>query len=99
MMSEKRRLDLRFLASLAAACAVVGTLLHAVHGYQLRRTADFLLRTADAAADSGRLQRSVDYLERYLALVPGDGDTLAKYGLLLADTRLATHPKALLRAF
>jgi tetratricopeptide (TPR) repeat protein len=64
-----------------------------LHGYQVRRNAGVLLVQADRAERDGELRKAAEYLRRYLGVRPGETDTLARYGLLLADEQLATTPR------
>src|SRR5205807_4452033 len=72
---------------------------HLLHSHQVRRNAGDLLSQADRAEEQGRFDQAAECLGRYLALVPDDTDVWARYGLLLAHDKLATSPKARLRAF
>jgi tetratricopeptide (TPR) repeat protein len=101
MATMKRRINLRFLLYLTAACLVSAACIHFVHGFQVRRNAGFLLRAADQAVEEKEQQKALDYLARYLALMPGkEPDVQEKYALLLApDEKTATTPRALMRSF
>ena len=80
-----RTLNLRVLALLFVAGLAVAGATHVVHGFQVQRNANTLLREARRAQEADRSWDAVDYLRRYLALVPADTDAMAELGLLLAD--------------
>jgi tetratricopeptide (TPR) repeat protein len=83
-----RTLNVRLLAMLLLICGLVAGAAFAVHAYQVRRNAAVLLRKAATAKEQRDLLLAIDYLERYLALVPkGNADSLAELGLLLADAQ------------
>jgi tetratricopeptide (TPR) repeat protein len=86
----RRTLNLPLLLGLAVGTGVLGAAIHFLHGYQVRRNADALLAQADRAEGEGNLAQARDYLKQYLAFRPGDTDTLARYGLMLADRKVAT---------
>jgi tetratricopeptide (TPR) repeat protein len=87
------------LACLLAGAAAATIGVHYLHAVQIKRNAGALLRQANQAENEGNLPRAADYLVQYLALVPDDTETRAKYGLLLADKRMVTSPRAAMRAF
>src|SRR4051812_16122422 len=95
----QRRVNVKLLGQLLGSLLVLAVGVHFLHAYQVRRNAGNLLGQADRAGEQGHLERAADYLKRYLGFVPGDTEALAKYGLMLADDRLATTGKARLRAF
>ncbi len=80
-----KSLNLRTLAMAALGLAVVGTAVHWLHGFQVRRNADMFLRQAERAEESGRLHEAIQKLQWYVALKPEDIDAVADLGLLLAD--------------
>jgi tetratricopeptide (TPR) repeat protein len=67
------------------AASLVGLFLtvHLIHGFQVKRHARDLLEEADNVERDGQVGTAVNLLHQYLALVPGDTDALARYGLLL----------------
>src|SRR5262245_3669067 len=78
-----RKLNVKLLACLVAAAALLGAGAHFLHGYQLRRSASAFLKQADQAEQAGRPDEAAKHLGRYLAYNPGDIDALARYGLAL----------------
>jgi tetratricopeptide (TPR) repeat protein len=94
----QKSLNVKYLA----CCLVISLLsaggVHFLHGYQVKRNAGALLTQAYQAEEKGELNQAADYFSRYLRLAPFDTDALARYGLLLADERLARTPKARVRA-
>lgn len=95
----QKRVNVKFLGQMVGSLAVLAVGVHFLHGYQVRRNAGNLLGQSDRAGEQGHLERAADYLKRYLGFMPGDTDALEKYGLMLADERLAISPRARLRAF
>jgi tetratricopeptide (TPR) repeat protein len=83
--------NLRFLFGLIAALAVMGVSVHYLHAYQNRRSAPDLLAIADREEAESNHGTALRALTRYLALVPSDGETRARHGLLFA--RLARTPE------
>jgi tetratricopeptide (TPR) repeat protein len=92
----RRQWNIKFLVRLLAALLVLGVGLYLFYGYQVRRHAAALLARADRAEEQGQADRTVKYLERYLALEPNDHTILARLGLLLA--RQADSPGTRKRA-
>jgi tetratricopeptide (TPR) repeat protein len=95
----KKKANFKFLACLLAGAAVTGIGVHFLHAVQVKRNAGALLRHANQAETEGNLPRAAHYLVQYLALVPDDTETRIQYGLLLADKRMLTSPRATMRAF
>src|SRR5207237_6464921 len=79
----RKKLNVKFLGALAGAAAVLGVGVHGLHAYQVRRNASDLLGQATRAEQQGQPEQAAEELGRYLGLVPGDTDALARYGLLL----------------
>jgi tetratricopeptide (TPR) repeat protein len=79
----RRRLNVRFLAILALAAALLGGGVALLHGVQVRRTAPRLLERAEKAEAGGRPDRALSFLGRYLAIKPEDAEALARLGALL----------------
>jgi tetratricopeptide (TPR) repeat protein len=65
---------------------------HFLHGYHVGRNARILLDQANRAEQVGHLNKTVEFLRRYLVHKPGDTDALARLGLALG------HPEASSRA-
>lgn len=81
-----RTLNIRLLAILLVGAILTGTVGYGVHAIQVRRNAGSLLRQAQIAKEAGRLNEAMEYLQRYVSLVPRDsGEALAELGLLQAD--------------
>jgi tetratricopeptide (TPR) repeat protein len=85
-----RTLNVKRLACLLVVLAVVGAGTHFLHGFQVRRNASSLLGQAAEAEKAGHLDDAVEYLDRYLTLVPADWDALERFGVLL--DRVADDP-------
>ncbi|HYV34840.1 MAG TPA: tetratricopeptide repeat protein, partial [Gemmataceae bacterium] len=70
-----------------------------LHAFQVKRTAGILLLQANAAKDKGDLKSEANYLSRYLAFDPKNGEVTAQYALLVAEDKLASNPKAMHHAY
>jgi tetratricopeptide (TPR) repeat protein len=82
-----RIVNIRFLGLMLLAIALISVAAYAFHEFQARRQADALLREARLAKDKGELDLAIDYLDRYVALVPRQSlEALAELGLLQAQT-------------
>lgn len=79
----RRSLNVRLLMCLLGGVAALVVACRTTHAWQTRRHAAVLLVEADRAEEAGRLQQAVTYLSNYLAFVPEDTPTLARYGLTL----------------
>jgi predicted Zn-dependent protease len=88
----RRRLNEPFLFRLLIAIFVLGTAVHLLHGFQVRRNATALLRQAVREEEQDRLDRAVEYLGRYLTYFPDDTDALLDYCRVL-DRRTASGPE------
>jgi tetratricopeptide (TPR) repeat protein len=105
----RKKLNIKLLGCLLGAAALLGTVVHFLHAYQVRRNADVFVALADEArqrADSpepkaraANVRQEVDYLGRYLALVPDDFPIRTRFALRLADKDMATNPRAVQRAY
>src|SRR5580658_6876413 len=95
----KKRLNLKFLACMFLGVVTFAAGVHFLHAFQIRRNAGAFLALSEEAEKKKDMPKAVDYLGRYLALVPEDKDARAQFALLLADKTVATSPKALLRAY
>ncbi|HEY7314568.1 MAG TPA: tetratricopeptide repeat protein [Gemmataceae bacterium] len=93
----RRTLNLKWAAALLAILVPLGTAVHFLHGYQVKRNAGSLRERAHQASAEGRDDQAAEYLGDYLRYVPGDDDALAEYGMLLDKS--AKSPKAQLRAY
>jgi tetratricopeptide (TPR) repeat protein len=83
-----RTVNFRLLGLLMLVTAVLGAAAYSVHGYQVKRHADVLLREANLAKEREDWNGAIDYLERYVMLVPENNvGPLAELGLLQADAR------------
>jgi cellulose synthase operon protein C len=92
-----RRLNVKRLACLILVTALLGGSTYFLHGFQVKRNAGSLLHQSEQAEKEGHLDKAADLMERYLGLVPGDMDALAKYGSLL-DTLAEKTGRPKLRA-
>ena len=79
----KKQLNVRLLFRVAAALVVTATVVHLVHGFQVRQQARDYLRAADAAVVANDLEGASSHLSRYLAVRPHDVAAQLKYGLIL----------------
>jgi tetratricopeptide (TPR) repeat protein len=79
----RRRLDVKFLACLLLAVAVLAGCVHIIHGYQMTHNARVLLHYVDEAEAQQNFDRASVYLHLYLGYVPGDGDAFVRYAFLL----------------
>lgn len=88
------RLNVRLLVGTILSLTLVGTGIHFLHGYQVKRNAGVMLRDADLAIQQAEnqkdhalrqktLDQGITLLAWYLTYEPGDKQALAKYGLLL----------------
>src|SRR5579863_2711885 len=83
-----RTLNYRFLGWLLLAAALISAGAYFAHGYQVKRHADVLLREAESAREREDWNQAIEYLERYVLLVPRKNVVpLADLGFLLADQR------------
>jgi Tfp pilus assembly protein PilF len=97
---NQRQINFKFLLGLIISIVVLAVGVRFVHGFQVRRQADALLRQAEAAAEEDNLPRALDYLTRYLGFRPDDNDALARYGELLdTEGRQTKSPRLRYRAF
>lgn len=80
-----RTLNLRLLSLLLLAAFVTAGIFYGLHEIQIKRNAGVLLREAALAQDRGDIGAAIDFLGRYLLLVPNDSvDQLAEMSLLQA---------------
>src|SRR5204863_3955813 len=83
-----RTFNFRLLGLMALGMALVSGTAYAVHEYQVKRNADVLLREAGLARERKDWNEAIDFLERYVVLVPkNNAGPLAELGLLQADVR------------
>src|SRR5262249_48797409 len=76
----------KLLLSVVGVFALLGTGVHFLHGYQIKRNASDLLSYAERAEQEGDLGRAIDFWSRYLGFVPGDLAVLDKRGMSIAKT-------------
>lgn len=93
---RRRRVRLGLVGILLAVTILLGSGVHLLHGYQVRRNSDTFVRLANEAEKSGDKAKAADYLRRYVALNPDDIAQLARLELMRAD--LADTPRAKLQA-
>lgn len=94
----RRKVNWKALAILVVGTAVVVTGAYFFHRRQVRKNATALRDQADAARYEGELAREINYLRQFLGFMPSDTDALERYGLLLANERVATSPMSRFRA-
>src|SRR5258708_10663211 len=83
-----RTFNFRLLGIMIFGMALVSGTAYAVHEYQVKRNADVLLREAGLARERKAWNEAIDFLERYVVLVPkNNAGPLAELGLLQADMR------------
>ena len=78
-----RKFNIKFFAILLLVTACLAAGVHFLHAYQVRRNAASLLEKASQAEEQDRFDEASELLGNYLAFVPNDKETLARYGLLL----------------
>src|SRR5262249_48342166 len=61
---------------------------------QVKRNADAFVRLALKAEEDGQLEKSLNYLHRYLQYVPEDTDALAYYALTMSKAAKTPRGKA-----
>ncbi len=98
-MFQKKRFNVRLFLWLLGGLVVLAPSTHFLHAFQVKRTASLLLHQGELAEEKGDIPKAISYLSRYVALEPKDAHARAKFGLLLADKKVATTPKALMRAY
>lgn len=74
-----RRINIKLLVGLFVAVILIAAGVHGLHLLQAQRNAGKLLKSADQAEKSGRLDRSQEFLDRYLYFDPENPDVLARY--------------------
>jgi tetratricopeptide (TPR) repeat protein len=83
-----RTINFRFIGFLMLATALVSVAAYGLHAFQVRRNSEVLLREAKNAKDRKDLSEAIDFLDRYVALVPKNNvGPLSELGLLQADAR------------
>ena len=87
-----RSVKIKRLVCFLATVIALSTGVHFLHAFQVKRHAGMFLARADRAEADHDLDKAAAYLARYVASVPDDVDTRARYGLLLVQT--ATTPQA-----
>src|SRR5258708_582964 len=82
-----RTVNFRLLGMMLLGSALMSGAAYALHEYQVQRHADVLLREAGLARERKDWNEAIDFLERYVVLVPkNNAGPLADLGLLQADT-------------
>jgi tetratricopeptide (TPR) repeat protein len=79
----RRRLNNRFLVCLVAGLTLVGSGVHLLHTWQVRRNLGTLLDLAEHAKQEGKPERALDYFDLYLRQCPDDLDVRTEYGQAL----------------
>jgi tetratricopeptide (TPR) repeat protein len=77
-----RKLNVKLLACLVLPLILLGVGVHFLHGFQVSRNADFLLRRAQKAKDEGNLKEQKKYLELYIGYVGNDPKAQAEFALV-----------------
>ncbi len=85
LMKTRKRVNYLFLAGLVISFATLGTVVHFVHGYQVKRNARSLLLMADRAKEDKDAVKEMEYLGRYLGFEPGDMETQSRFAIGLDD--------------
>jgi tetratricopeptide (TPR) repeat protein len=93
---KTRRPRLGLIALLLVGGALLGTGVHALHGYQVRRNSAVFLTHADRAEKEGNVTEAIDFLRRYVTLNPDDLPAVARLELLRASQ--ADSPREMLQA-
>src|SRR5262245_14075538 len=89
-----RRLNLKLFCYFLGGLVVLSGGVFAAHELQASNIREGLLWQARQAEKDGRPAQAARYLNRYLEFVPGDLETRARLGKLLADARVAVTPRA-----
>src|SRR5262245_59111653 len=79
----RRKLNTTLFVCLLVALVVMGTGVHFVHAFQVRRSASGLLDQATEAENEKRYADAAKLLNHYLGYVPEDTDALSRYGFAL----------------
>jgi tetratricopeptide (TPR) repeat protein len=95
-LETARRVHLKRLACLVIAVLLAGAALHALHTYQVHRSAADLLAHVERCERAGDVAGADEFLRQYVRLVPGDLDALVRLALRRAET--ATTPLGILEA-
>ncbi|MGH7140306.1 MAG: tetratricopeptide repeat protein, partial [Pirellulales bacterium] len=75
-----KKLNVRLLVILLAVMAAIGGVIHFAHELQVERTAQLLLVLADRDEAAEKLGDAANSLARYVQLVPGNTDAMARLG-------------------
>jgi cellulose synthase operon protein C len=92
-----RRLNIKLLVGLICGLLVTTVSVALIHGYQINRNAESLLREAAKAEKAGDLREAVKLYSQYLRHRPKEIETLGKMANLAAD--LAEKPDAVREDF
>ncbi len=92
-----RKFSLKNIGIVLISLAVLGSCIHFLRTYQVRRNARALLAQADLALEKEDYYKEARYLQTYLSLAQWDVDTQARYALLLSN--LARTSRDRIRAF
>lgn len=77
---------------------VVGV--HLLHGYQIKRTADVMLKQADLAGEEGDLEQQIRFHTHYINYVPEDNEAFAAWAMLIAEkAEQEADPRGYVRAY
>jgi predicted Zn-dependent protease len=92
----RRSVNVKVLLIVLGTILVLGISIHCLHAYQVQLNAGALSRQAQRALEKGQFAQAATYLDRYLALAPGDTEALAQLGQLL--DRVADGPEGRFQA-
>jgi len=93
----RRVVNYKFVVLMVLSLALLGTGLHFLHAYQVKRNAASLLTDIDNALEKGDDSEAMADLNQYLGLFPHNSDALARYGTLQLKVAKDWHDR--LRAF
>ena len=85
MITKRKTINIKFALWLLIGLILFCTGAHFLHAFQVKRNAGIFLEQADYWEKKKESRKALDYLKRYISLVPEDTDGMARYGLLLAN--------------
>jgi tetratricopeptide (TPR) repeat protein len=93
----KTKINIRLVLSLIVTLAALGTSVHFLHAYQVRRSAAEILAQAIEAKEQKKFAEAAEYFGTYLGYRPEDLDAQARLGMVWAE--LAQTPRARVATF
>src|SRR5579871_1688716 len=84
-----KRLNIKLLSILAVVVVILAVGVHVVHGIQVNRNVDSLIKRAEEVKDSDP-QTALLLYDRYRTTKPNDDERNADYAVLLANTVQST---------